>query len=79
MGFYENFSFQSCMVRVKKLVLSLFKVIGGSACIGVGLKLITFLNQDIRLPFFPNIVDYIALITVGIYLVLKAHIETIFS
>lgn len=67
------------MIRVKKLVLSLFKVIGGAACIGIGLKLITFLNQDIRLPFFPNIVDYITLIVVGIYLVLKALIETIFS
>ncbi len=63
----------------KKLVLSLLKAIGGAASIGIGLKLITFLNQDIRLPFFPNIVDYIALIIVGIYLVLKAHVETAFS
>lgn len=67
------------MVRVKKLVFSLLKAIGGAACIGIGLKLITSLNQDIRLPFFPNIVDYITLIIIGIYLVLKAHIETVFS
>lgn len=63
----------------KKLVLSLLKAIGGAASIGVGLKLITFLNQDIHLPFFPNIVDYATLVIVGIYLILKAHIEVIFS
>jgi hypothetical protein len=54
-------------------------VIGGAACIGIGLKMITYLNQDILLPFFPNIIDYLTLILIGTYLVIKAHKEVMSS
>jgi hypothetical protein len=53
------------MPILRKLLLP---TILGAIPIGIGLKLLTFLNYWVYLPLFPNILDCIALIIVGIYL-----------
>ncbi len=62
------------MERVlRRKIAGLLKIIGGGACLGIGLKMMTLFEQPLILPFFPNVLDWLSLILVGVYLAVEGY------